>query len=72
MDREKVGEVGMPEIDKSIYAQIAIKCLICESYRELTREEVEYNRYYGTTGSIYICDRCKSAIEWAKERMEGR
>ena len=60
----------MPEIDKSSYAQIGIQCILCGSWRELTKEEVEYNRYFGTTGSIYICDECKNAIAWAKEQMK--
>lgn len=60
----------MPEIDKSSYARIGIECLLCGSLRELTEQEAAYNRYFGTIASIYICDRCKSAIEWAKERME--
>ena len=60
----------MPEIDRSNYARIAIECLLCRSARELTEAEAEYNRYFGTVASIYICDRCKSAIEWAKKRMD--
>ena len=59
----------MPEIDRSSYARLVIECLLCGSVRELTKAEAEYNRYFGTVASIYICDRCKSAIEWAKERM---
>ena len=51
--------------------RIAIKCLLCDSYRELTREEVEYNRYFGTVAGIYICDECKKAIKWAKEHMNN-
>ena len=60
----------MPEIYESIHGKIGISCLLCGSVRELTKEEAEYNRYFGTVASIYICDRCKSAIEWAKERMK--
>lgn len=55
----------MHEIDNSSYARIEIQCFLCGSCRELTREEAEY------TGTIYICDRCKSAIEWAKRQMDS-
>lgn len=59
------------EIDKSSYARLGIECLLCGSVRVLTREEAEYHRYFGTVASIYICNRCKNAIKWATERMEG-
>ena len=59
----------MPEIDKSSYARIGIGCILCGSVRELTEAEAEYNRHFGTVASIYICDECKNAIEWAKEHM---
>ena len=60
----------METFNKSDSVKIGIGCMTCGSFRELTREEAEYNRYFGTCASIYICDRCKNAIEWVKERMD--
>ena len=48
---------------------MVIGCMLCGSARELTREEAEYSRYFGTIASIYICDECKMAIQWAKDQM---
>ena len=56
----------MAKIDASNYGHIGITCLICGSFKELTKEEAEYNRHFGTISAIYICDSCKNAIEWAK------
>ena len=64
------GGLTMPEINVNDSLKIGIGCTICGSFRELTEAEVKYNRYFGSTYSIYICDKCKAAIEWAKVQME--
>lgn len=68
---ERRSNMKSRKIDESSCTRIRIKCLLCESVRELTKEEAEYNHYFNTVSSIYICNRCKNAIEWAKRRMDA-
>ena len=51
---------------------ISISCTICGEKRELTRDEAEYNRHFGTSATIYICDECKEAIRFAKWLRTGK
>ena len=43
---------------------ICTKCFLCGSEIELTMAEIDR----GTT-PIKVCDQCKMAVKWAKERM---
>ena len=64
----------MPEINiqDQVKCGISIKCLLCDSCRELTDGEYQYNRRFGTTGGIYICEECKKAIKYAKKLMSEK
>ena len=45
--------------------RIAVRCLICDGYQEISQEEAE-------SIHILVCDDCKRAMGWLKERIRNQ
>lgn len=50
--------------------EIGTACLICGNTVPCSRMEQEAMRYGHSV--LKVCDECKKAIEWAKEKMKDR
>ena len=69
-DRVDKPEIGTIKIKRQI-TMTATRCLVCRKWEcpEFNHELYDALIMGETLG---ICDACRKAIEWAKERMEGR
>ena len=81
MNNRRVSEVGMTDrvdipgierikIKRRIFVK-AIRCIACDTWESPEYDQDEYEAVI-IGENIGLCESCRKAIEWAKERMEGR
>ena len=69
-DRVDIPGIETIKIKRRIFVQ-AIRCIACRAWEcpEYDNDKYEVEIIGEVIG---LCESCRSAIEWAKEKMEGR
>ena len=70
MDRVDISEAMTIKVKRNIMIK-AIRCIACDKWEcpEFNTDKYEAEIIGEALG---LCKSCRKAIEWAKERMEGR
>ena len=68
-DRADIPGIGTIKIKRRIVVK-AIRCIACDAWEcpEYDKDKYEAEIFGEAIG---LCESCRKAIEWAKERMEG-